>query len=94
MMRPGASGRSSARRHGKLRRVCASRRRFRRPSKRWWGHAREFEYLHWNPVRKGLAARPEDWRWSSYHNFGLDKTVVAACPIQIDYLQLSESYRG
>lgn len=61
-------------------------------------HAKEFEqrlaYLYLNPVRKGLVAKPEDWRWSSYNNFALDKTVVAACPIQIDYLHLPESYRG
>jgi putative transposase len=23
------------------------------------------EYIHANPVRRGLVARPEDWRWSS-----------------------------
>ena len=23
------------------------------------------EYIHNNPVRRGLVARPEDWRWSS-----------------------------
>ncbi len=25
------------------------------------------EYIHLNPVRAGLASRPEDWRWSSYN---------------------------
>ncbi len=25
----------------------------------------EIEYIHGNPVRRGLAGRPEDWRWSS-----------------------------
>ena len=33
-------------------------------------HGREFkerlEYMHMNPVRKGLVERPEDWRRSSY----------------------------
>ena len=24
-----------------------------------------FEYIHQNPVKAGLVARPEDWRWSS-----------------------------
>lgn len=47
-----------------------------------------------NPVRKGLVKRPQDWRWSSYNNFAFDKTAVAACPIQIDYVRLPESYRG
>jgi putative transposase len=25
----------------------------------------EIEYIHANPVRRGLVAKPEDWRWSS-----------------------------
>jgi putative transposase len=25
------------------------------------------EYIHQNPVKAGLVARPEDWRWSSAH---------------------------
>ena len=61
-------------------------------------HAKEFRerltYMHLNPVRKGLAAKPEDWPWSSYNNFSLDKSVVARCPIQIDYTHWPESYRG
>ena len=36
-------------------------------------HAREFgerlEYMHLNPVRKGLVSKPEQWRWSSYNSF-------------------------
>jgi putative transposase len=23
-------------------------------------------YVHWNPVRRGLVEKPEDWPWSSY----------------------------
>jgi REP element-mobilizing transposase RayT len=61
-------------------------------------HAKEFaerlEYMHYNPVRKRLVERPEQWRWSSVNNFSLDKTVVAACPIQIDYVQLPDNYRA
>ncbi|HEV2495393.1 MAG TPA: transposase [Terriglobia bacterium] len=55
-------------------------------------HAREFDErltdLHLNPVRKGLVKRPEDWRWSSYNNFTLDKERVAACPLLIDYVRM------
>ena len=55
-------------------------------------HAREFDerltYLHLNPVRKGLVKRPEDWRWSSYNNFALEKDLVAACPLPIDYARM------
>jgi hypothetical protein len=47
-----------------------------------------------NPVRKGLVKRSEDWRWSSYSNFALDKATVAACPIQIDYVRLPVAYRA
>jgi hypothetical protein len=41
-----------------------------------------------------LVKRPEDWRWSSYNNFALDKAMVAACPVQIDYVSLPEGYRA
>ena len=61
-------------------------------------HEKEFQqrvqYMRLNPVRKGLVPRPEDWRWSSYNNFALDKAVVADCPIQIDYVRLPEGYRA
>ena len=29
----------------------------------------EIEYIHLNPVRRGLVARPEDWYWSSAANY-------------------------
>jgi putative transposase len=61
-------------------------------------HAKEFNqrmtYMHLNPVRKGLVSRPDQWPWSSYNNFSLDKSRVATSPIPIDYVQLPESYRG
>jgi REP element-mobilizing transposase RayT len=61
-------------------------------------HAKEFaerlECMHLNPVKKGLVKRPEDWRWSSYNNFALDKETVAACPVQIDYVRLPLGYRA
>jgi REP element-mobilizing transposase RayT len=61
-------------------------------------HEAEFkarlEYMHMNPVRKGLVKRPKDWRWSSYNNFARDKATVAASPIQIDYVSLPVGYRA
>ena len=61
-------------------------------------HEKEFgerlDYMHLNPVKKGLVKRPEEWRWSSYNNFALDKATVAACPIQIDYVRLPLGYRA
>ncbi|MFI5176417.1 MAG: REP-associated tyrosine transposase [Terriglobia bacterium] len=52
------------------------------------------EYMHLNPVRKGWVVRPQDWRWSSHNNFSLDPLIVGACPIQVDYIHLSDDYRG
>ena len=52
------------------------------------------EYVHLNPVKKGLVKRREDGRWSSYNNFALDKATVAARPIQIDYVRLPWGYRA
>ncbi len=61
-------------------------------------HEKEFggrlEYMHFNPVRKGLVSKPEEWQWSSYNNFALDKERVSRCPIQIDYIRLPLGYRG
>ncbi len=56
--------------------------------------AARFEYMHLNPVKKGLVSKPGDWRWSSYNNFALDKETVRRCPIQVDYVRLAEGYRG
>ena len=59
-------------------------------------HDKEFrqrlEYMHLNPVRKGLVARPQDWRWSSYNNF--DRSERAACPLRVDFIWLPEGYRA
>ena len=41
---------------------------------RFWDHVirdekdlhRHFDYIHWNPVKHGLATRPEDWPYTSY----------------------------
>jgi putative transposase len=52
------------------------------------------EYMHNNPVRGGLVPSPELWQWSSYNNFSLDRSAVTTCPIQIDYVHLSDDYRG
>ncbi len=52
------------------------------------------EYMHFNPVKRKLVASPEKWRWSSHNNFSLDPAVVKACPMQIDYVDLSDDYRG
>ena len=38
------------------------------------------EYIHLNPVRRGLVRRPEDWRWSSAADW-MGKTDV---PIRVN----------
>jgi putative transposase len=35
-------------------------------AKESWGCIR---YIHWNPVRRGLVEKPEDWPWSSARNY-------------------------
>jgi putative transposase len=33
------------------------------------------EYIHMNPVRRGLVKRPEEWKWSSFPEYaGVDAT--------------------
>ena len=35
------------------------------------------KYIHNNPVRPGIVARPDDYAWSSFHNYlGNDKAAV------------------
>ncbi|HET7102233.1 MAG TPA: transposase [Terriglobia bacterium] len=60
-------------------------------------HEKEFAArfdMHLNPVKKGLVSKPEQWRWSSYNNFALDKETVRRCPLRVNTVRLSESYRG
>jgi len=30
---------------------------------------RHVEYIHYNPVKHGLASCPKDWPWSSFHRY-------------------------
>lgn len=55
---------------------------------------RRLEYMHLNPVRKGLVSQAEEWQWSSYNNFAPEKAAVADCPIQVDYVNLPAGYRA
>ena len=50
-----------------------------------WTEAKVWEkvdYCHNNPLRRGLAAQPEDWEYSSYRDFAAGRTVG---PIPIDW---------
>jgi putative transposase len=48
------------------------------------------EYLHLNPVRRGLVLRPQDWRWSSMREYaGGDAAEQARrCGLTIDRVRL------
>ena len=41
---------------------------------------KQVEYIHFNPVRRGLCTRPEDWLWSSAADFSGERTG----PLRID----------
>ena len=32
-------------------------------------HIEKLRYIHCNPVKRGLVARPEDWPWSSFVHY-------------------------
>jgi putative transposase len=37
----------------------------------------KLKYMHWDPVRRGLVDKPEDWPWSSFRHYatGQEGTV-------------------
>ena len=37
-------------------------------------YVEKLRYIHRNPVKRGLVASPELWRWSSYRDYWLDET--------------------
>ena len=51
---------------------------------------RTIDYIHENPVRRGLSERPEDWAWSSAADF---LGVRSEAPVPINYQSLPEDPR-
>lgn len=47
---------------------------------------KQIEYIHFNPVRRGLCDRPEDWHWSSAGNYA----GVRNAPMTIDIESLPQ----
>jgi putative transposase len=50
-----------------------------------WSERKRMEklrYIHRNPVKRGLVARPEDWRWNSFLQWstGCEGRVEIECP--------------
>ena len=50
----------------------------------------KLRYMHRNPVKRGLAATPEDWRWSSYRFYFLDESG----PVRVNEGWGKISFRG
>ncbi|KRA51256.1 transposase [Pseudoxanthomonas sp. Root65] len=52
--------------------------------RRYWEHlirddvdfARHVDYIHWNPVKHGRAARVVDWPYSTFHRFVRDGVLA------------------
>ncbi len=40
----------------------------------------KLRYMHRNPVKRGLASSPDEWRWSSYRSYLLDE----AAPVRVN----------
>jgi putative transposase len=36
--------------------------------------AEKLDYIHFNPVARGLVTRPEDWEWSSFRHYQTGET--------------------
>ena len=63
--------------------------RILRTVKEYW---ETVDYIHMNPVRRGLVSRPEEWCWSSIHSF--QKTPYkATLPIDLVNLPSDPTYR-
>ena len=47
-------------------------------------------YIHWNPVKAGLAHRPQEWRWSSLNEYsgGSAADQMRRCGLTIDRVRL------
>jgi putative transposase len=39
-------------------------------------HVEKLRYMHRNPVKRGLVAKPEDWAWSSFRHYALHELGV------------------
>lgn len=53
------------------------------------------EYIHLNPVCRGLVSRAEDWKWSSVHEYAGISTEEQQrrCGLTIDRLRLPADER-
>jgi putative transposase len=54
------------------------------------------EYIHLNPLRRGLVKRPEDWKWSSVHEYAFPAVPEARHepPLRIDRVRIPADERA
>ena len=55
-------------------------------------HWEAVDYIHTNPVRRGLVSRPEDWCWSSVHSYP-KPPYEPALPIDVVNLPSDPTFR-
>ncbi len=55
----------------------------------------QVEYIHLNPVKAGLVERPEDWKWSSVHDYtgSVRAPSGTGSPIPVDRILLPSEER-
>jgi putative transposase len=76
-----SSKRSAADRECKGRRAPLWQRRYYDRNIRDYGQfVEKLQYLHRNPVKRGLAERAEDWTWSSFRHYALGED----CGVEIE----------
>ena len=52
----------------------------------------KLNYMHFNPVKRGLVRHPKEWLWSSYAFYW--KGITNVCPPNPDWRPGSEAGRG
>ena len=55
-----------------------------------WEYHEKVKYIHFNPVKAELVQRPEDWKWSSVHDYTgtLEAPTGAGSPVPVDRIVL------
>jgi putative transposase len=57
----------------------------------------KLRYIHRNPVTRGLVAQPEDWKWSSFHQWRTEESgtvTIGTEVIPTSETHVSEARRG
>ena len=53
-------------------------------------HREKLRYIHRNPVKRGLAEKPEQWEWSSYRSYLFGETG----PVRVKFQEWAIEIRG